>query len=145
MLIKFEYALTQINSYSDDVRYPTLSQAFSSNGEDESSVLFWDAYNQYQSDALLHLLIAPCEDLPEIEQPCVRPDYTQLVFDYRTELRQLAIQLRQADQVDSIMQAKNWVQTIPERDEERFQFFSPMATSPHPLRVHRPRQMTSRV
>lgn len=129
---RLEFAIKRINYYSADEadKIVNLKSAFINKDESNSSQLFWQAYNQYQDDAFYHLKISPCVHPDNDELPCVRPNYSQLFYEYKPYVKTIANQLltkSQKSQVSAIKNAQEWVYTIPNRTEEQGHFFPPIS------------------
>ncbi len=56
------------------------------------STLFWQAYQQYQDDAFYQMRVVPCVHPANRKLPCVRPNYSQLFYQFKGDLRALAKQ-----------------------------------------------------
>lgn len=127
---RLEFAIERINFYTPDDQHKItdIRYAFTNSSESNASQLFWQAYNQYQNDAFYHLKITPCVHPENKELPCVRPNYSQLFYEYRAYLKDVATQLaKQQSFVTAVNNARNWVYAIPDREEHDDSFFSPIS------------------
>ena len=127
---RLEFAIERINFYTTDEKdkITDIRYAFTNKDESSSSQLFWQAYNQYQNDAFYHLKITPCVHPDDNDLPCVRPNYSQLFYEYRTYLKDIATQLSDQQSFSSaVKNAQNWVYAIPDREEHDDSFFSPIS------------------
>ena len=60
--------------------------------------------------------------------PCVRPNYSQLFYEYRAYLKDIATQLaKQQSFSTAVNNARHWVYAIPDREEHDNSFFSPIS------------------
>ncbi|WP_249185379.1 hypothetical protein [Moritella sp. 5] len=127
---RLEFAIDRINFYTpdDQKKIKDIQYAFTNKDESNASQLFWQAYNQYQNDAFYHLKITPCVHPDDEDLPCVRPNYSQLFYEYRAYLKDIATQLANQQSVDSaVKNAQYWVYAIPDREEHKNSFFSPIS------------------
>ncbi|CAM2813083.1 hypothetical protein [Moritella viscosa] len=127
---RLEFAIDRINFYTpdDQDKIKDIRYAFTNKDESNASQLFWQAYNQYQNDAFYHLKITPCVHPDDEDLPCVRPNYSQLFYEYRAYLKDIATQLAKQQSIDSaVKNAQNWVYAIPDRKEHKDSFFSPIS------------------
>jgi len=127
---RLEFAIERINFYTpnDQEKITDIKYAFTNKDESHASQLFWQAYNQYQNDAFYHLKITPCVHPDDAELPCVRPNYSQLFYEYRAYLKDIATQLgKQQSFTTAIKNAQHWVYAIPDREEHDDSFFSPIS------------------
>ncbi|WP_392340840.1 hypothetical protein [Moritella marina] len=127
---RLEFAIERINFYTPDEqnKITDIRYAFTNKDESNASQLFWQAYNQYQNDAFYHLKITPCVHPDNKELPCVRPNYSQLFYEYRAYLKDIATQLsEQQSFVTAVKNARHWVYEIPDRAERDDSFFSPIS------------------
>ncbi|WP_051326503.1 MULTISPECIES: hypothetical protein [Aliagarivorans] len=94
---------------------------------DPAAMMMWDAYEQYKQDAYRHLIVKPCQHPDHAALPCVRPNYSQLFYLNRGRLGGLAQQLHSPlGPSYSLENAKAWLGNIPEREETRHDFASPL-------------------
>jgi len=133
---RLEFAINRINYYTADKAelITDLKTAFVNRDDTNSSQLFWQAYNQYQDDAFYHLRISPCVHPDSIDLPCVRPNYSQLFYEYKPYVKTIASQLyltstsiQQHNPIDAIENAREWVQIMPDRDEVQDHFAPPIS------------------
>lgn len=127
---RLEFAIERINFYTpdDQNKITDIKYAFTNKDQSNASQLFWQAYNQYQNDAFYHLKITPCVHPDDKELPCVRPNYSQLFYEYRAYLKDIASQLaKQQSFVSAVKDARHWVYAIPDREEHDDSFFSPIS------------------
>jgi len=127
---RLEFAIERINFYTPDEqdKITNIKYAFTNKDESNSSQLFWQAYNQYQNDAFYHLKITPCVHPDDEDLPCVRPNYSQLFYEYRAYLKDIAAQLaKQQSFTTAVKNAQHWVYAIPDRKEHDDSFFSPIS------------------
>ena len=133
---RLKYAIKRINYFtpSKGDQLPDIKAAFISKNETPNSKLFWQAYNQYQDDAFYHLKISPCVHPDSADLPCVRPNYSQLFYEYKPYVKTIAKQLHLPQDssakhsfVDAIENAQEWVQIMPDRDEEQDHFAPPIS------------------
>ena len=127
---RLEYAIQRINYYSDDhePKITDLKSAFATTDESRTSQLFWQAYNQYQDDAFYHLKISPCVHPEHVERPCVRPNYSQLFYENRGHLKDIARQLSsQQPLLRAVKDAQHWVYRIPNKSEQQGNFLPPVS------------------
>lgn len=127
---RLEFAIERINFYTPDDQHKIIDirYAFTNKDETNASQLFWQAYNQYQNDAFYHLKITPCVHPDDKELPCVRPNYSQLFYEYRAYLKDIATQLaKQQSFATAVKNARHWVYAIPDREEHDDSFFSPIS------------------
>lgn len=132
---RLQYAIKRINyftpSKADQIK--DMKTAFISKNDTNSSKLFWQAYSQYQDDAFYHLKISPCIHPDSAELPCVRPNYSQLFYEYKPYVKTIANQFylsnnsKQHSFVDAIENAQEWVQIMPDRDEVQDHFAPPIS------------------
>ncbi|MCJ8351665.1 hypothetical protein [Moritella sp.] len=127
---RLEFAIERINFYTpdDQDKITDIKYAFTNKDESNASQLFWQAYNQYQNDAFYHLKITPCVHPDDEDLPCVRPNYSQLFYEYRAYLKDIATQLaKQQSFSTAVKNARHWVYAIPDREEHDNSFFSPIS------------------
>ncbi|PKH07269.1 hypothetical protein [Moritella sp. Urea-trap-13] len=127
---RLEFAIERINFYTpdDQDKITDIRYAFTNKADSNASQLFWQAYNQYQNDAFYHLKISPCVHPDNKELPCVRPNYSQLFYEYRAYLKDIATQLaKQQSFITAVDNARHWVYAIPDREEHDNSFFSPIS------------------
>lgn len=127
---RLEFALKRINQFNPDEedKITDLQAAFYRKDDSDSSQMFWSAYNQYQDDAFYHLKISPCVHPEDKDLPCVRPNYSQLFYEYKPHLKEIAAQLQQQySSINAIKHAQQWVYTIPNREEEKAHFSPPVS------------------
>jgi len=127
---RLEFAIDRINFYTpnDQEKIKDIQYAFTNKDKSNASQLFWQAYNQYQNDAFYHLKITPCVHPDDEDLPCVRPNYSQLFYEYRAYLKDIATQLANQQSVNSaVKNAQHWVYAIPDREEHKNSFFSPIS------------------
>lgn len=126
---RLEFAIQRVNYYiaDEETKITSLKSAFSIRDNSPTSALFWQAYNQYQNDAFYHLKISPCVHPASDTIPCVRPNYSQLFYEYKAYLKDIATQLYDGDSLDTaVKNAQQWVLTIPDREEHIYSFFPPI-------------------
>ncbi len=73
-------SINLINQSSPETatKFRNLEQAFTLRDNSMESLLFWQAYQQYQEDAFYQMRVIPCVHPANRKLPCVRPDYSQL-------------------------------------------------------------------
>ncbi|MFT5808828.1 MAG: hypothetical protein ACI9LG_003154 [Moritella dasanensis] len=127
---RLEFAIERINFYTPDDQEKLIDIRYTFTNKDDSnaSQLFWQAYDQYQNDAFYHLKITPCVHPDNKDLPCVRPNYSQLFYEYRAYLKDIATQLaEQQSFTTAVKNAQQWVYAIPDREEHDDSFFSPIS------------------
>jgi hypothetical protein len=127
---RLEFAIQRINHYTpkNESKIASLKSAFTDKEDTSTSLLFWQAYNQYQDDAFYHLKISPCIHPDDADLPCVRPNYSQLFYEYRAYLKDVATQLANKQSLTAaVKNAQDWVYTIPNRAEQLSSFFPPIS------------------
>lgn len=127
---RLEFAIERINFYTpdDQEKLIDIRYAFTNKDDSNASQLFWQAYDQYQNDAFYHLKITPCVHPDNKDLPCVRPNYSQLFYEYRAYLKDIATQLaEQQSFTTAVKNAQQWVYAIPDREEHDDSFFSPIS------------------
>lgn len=130
LMPRLEFAIERINFYTpdDQEKITDIKHAFANKNESNASQLFWQAYHQYQNDAFYHLKITPCVHPENKDLPCVRPNYSQLFYEYRSYLKDIATQLaKQQSFTTAVKNAQQWVYSIPDREERDDSFFSPIS------------------
>lgn len=126
---RLSHVVNSINYYSPEnaVKFSSIEHAFSIKDSTVESRLFWQAYYQYQDDAFAFLRVSPCM-VQDQDKPCIRPNYSQLFYDYRQSFKLLAEQLRSTEGAHrSISNAQSWVFAIPQAEEEAASFSPPLS------------------
>ncbi len=124
------HVMRTINQYSPQsaTKFVNLEHAFSTRDKSPESEMFWQAYYQYQDDAFNFLKVSPCINQEDNSIPCVRPNYSQIFYDYREAFRAIAEQLKSSEgQPASISNAQHWVFTIPQAEEHLSSFAPPIS------------------
>lgn len=90
------------------------------------STLFWQAYQQYQEDAFYQMRVVPCVHPANRKLPCVRPNYSQLFYQFKGDLRPLAKQFSAKDLATSVGLLQEWLSAIPTPPEQMDHFAPPL-------------------
>ncbi len=87
-------SINQINQHSPETatKFRNLEQAFTLHDSSLESAQFWQAYRQYQEDAFYEMRVQPCVHPANQKLPCVRPNYSQLFYQFKGDLKPLAQQ-----------------------------------------------------
>ena len=123
------HVLDSINAASPDhaTKFVSIEHAFSVKDASPESILFWQAYYEYQDDGFSFLKVTPCLNQNEQQGPCVRPNYSQLFYNYRNTFSGLAEQLRSHEGApNSIQNVQKWVLNIPDAQEHNDTFSPPL-------------------
>jgi hypothetical protein len=77
-------SINQINQHSPETatKFRNLEQAFTLHDDSLESAQFWQAYRQYQEDAFYEMRVQPCVHPANQKLPCVRPNYSQLFYQF---------------------------------------------------------------
>lgn len=126
-----QQVIDQINQLREDPEpyFTSLSHALGNEDNTPESALFWQAFNQYQRDAFRHLRILPCEDPQKTRSPCIRPNYSQLFYAHKASMQKVARQFVKSKALtrhEHIQHMSDWINSIPQREEQHNQFFPPM-------------------
>lgn len=114
------------NSPETATKFRNLEQAFTVRDDSMESILFWQAYQQYQEDAFYQMRVVPCVHPSNRKLPCVRPDYSQLFYHFKGELKPLAQQFAARDLATSINLLQEWLNAIPTQPEQMDSFAPPL-------------------
>ncbi|MFM4939197.1 hypothetical protein [Aeromonas enteropelogenes] len=114
------------NSPETATKFRNLEQAFTVHDDSVESLLFWQAYQQYQDDAFYQMRVIPCVHPANRKLPCVRPDYSQLFYHFKSDLKPLARQFAAKDLATSINLLQEWLNAIPTRPEQMDHFAPPL-------------------
>lgn len=125
---KLQGTLAEINRLSPEgaVKFDNLEQAFALRDQSPQSVMFWQAYHQYQEDAFYALRITPCIHPTDRRLPCVRPNYSQLFYQLKHALQPLARQFAQSDTAKTVALLQEWLDSIPSPNEQVDHFAPPL-------------------
>ncbi len=117
-------SINQINQNSPETatKFRNLEQAFTLHDDSLESIQFWQAYEQYQEDAFYEMRVLPCVHPANRQLPCVRPNYSQLFYQFKGDLKPLARQFSAKDLATSVNLLQEWLSAIPTpgRDREHF-------------------------
>ncbi|MFB2862390.1 hypothetical protein [Aeromonas sp. MdU4] len=121
-------SITLINQNSPETatKFRNLEQAFTLHDNSMESLLFWQAYQQYQDDAFYQMRVVPCIHPANRKLPCVRPDYSQLFYHNKEALKPLARQFAAKDLATSVSLLQQWLNAIPTRPEQLDHFALPL-------------------
>ncbi|ELM3616241.1 TPA: hypothetical protein SIA35_002139 [Aeromonas sobria] len=121
-------SINLINQSSPETatKFRNLEQAFTLRDDSTESMLFWQAYQQYQEDAFYQMKVVPCVHPSNRKLPCVRPDYSQLFYHFKGHLKPLAQQFAAKDLSTSVSLLQEWLNAIPTQPEQLSQFASPL-------------------
>ncbi|WP_429021598.1 hypothetical protein [Aeromonas allosaccharophila] len=107
-------------------KFRNLEQAFTLRDNSMESLLFWQAYQQYQEDAFYQMRVVPCVHPANRKLPCVRPDYSQLFYHFKGQLKPLAQQFAAKDLATSVSLLQEWLNAIPTQPEQLDHFAPPL-------------------
>ncbi|MCF3096228.1 hypothetical protein EHZ86_02570 [Aeromonas australiensis] len=121
-------SINQINQNSPETatKFRNLEQAFTIRDDSMESMLFWQAYQQYQADAFYQMRVVPCIHPSNRKLPCVRPDYSQLFYHFKGHLKPLAQQFAAKDLATSVSLLQEWLNAIPTQPEQQDHFAPPL-------------------
>lgn len=121
-------SLNLINQSSPETatKFRNLEQAFTLRDNSMESLLFWQAYQQYQEDAFYQMRVVPCVHPANRKLPCVRPDYSQLFYHFKDQLKPLAQQFAAKDLATSVSLLQEWLNAIPTQPEQLDHFAPPL-------------------
>ncbi|HHQ4671664.1 TPA: hypothetical protein ACSP2K_003172 [Aeromonas veronii] len=121
-------SLNLINQSSPETatKFRNLEQAFTLRDNSMESLLFWQAYQQYQEDAFYQMRVVPCVHPANRKLPCVRPDYSQLFYHFKDQLKPLAQQFAAKDLATSVSLLQEWLNAIPTQPEQLEHFAPPL-------------------
>lgn len=121
-------SINLINQYSPETatKFRNLEQAFTIRDDSMESLLFWQAYQQYQEDAFYQMRVVPCVHPANRKLPCVRPDYSQLFYHFKGQLKPLAQQFAAKDLATSVNLLQEWLNAIPTQPEQLDHFAPPL-------------------
>ena len=121
-------SINQINQNSPETatKFRNLEQAFTLRDDSMESLLFWQAYQQYQEDAFYQMRVIPCVHPANRKLPCVRPDYSQLFYHFKGHLKPLAQQFAAKDLATSVSLLQEWLNAIPTQPEQLDHFAPPL-------------------
>ena len=110
-------SINQINQHSPETatKFRNLEQAFTLHDSSLESAQFWQAYRQYQEDAFYEMRVQPCVHPANQKLPCVRPNYSQLFYQFKGDLKPLAQQFSAKDLATSVTLLQEWLSGIPTR------------------------------
>ncbi|MGL4251654.1 MAG: hypothetical protein ACRCR1_13675 [Aeromonas sp.] len=114
------------SSPESSIKLHDLEQAFTLRDDSRESILFWQAYQQYQEDAFYQMRVVPCVHPSNRKLPCVRPDYSQLFYHFKSSLKPLALQFAARDLATSITLLQEWLNAIPTQPEQMNSFAPPL-------------------
>jgi hypothetical protein len=114
------------NSPETATKFRNLEQAFTLRDNSMESLLFWQAYQQYQDDAFYQMKVVPCVHPANRKLPCVRPDYSQLFYHFKGHLKPLAQQFAAKDLATSVSLLQEWLNAIPTQPEQLDHFAPPL-------------------
>lgn len=122
------HSLNLINQSSPETatKFRNLEQAFTLRDNSMESLLFWQAYQQYQEDAFYQMRVVPCVHPANRKLPCVRPDYSQLFYHFKDQLKPLAQQFAAKDLATSVSLLQEWLNAIPTQPEQLEHFAPPL-------------------
>lgn len=108
-------SINQINQHSPETatKFRNLEQAFTLHDSSLESAQFWQAYRQYQEDAFYEMRVQPCVHPANQKLPCVRPNYSQLFYQFKGDLKPLAQQFSAKDLATSVTLLQEWLSGIP--------------------------------
>ncbi|MFQ1730794.1 hypothetical protein ACK38V_14215 [Aeromonas veronii] len=121
-------SINLINQSSPETatKFRNLEQAFTLRDDSMESMLFWQAYQQYQEDAFYQMRVIPCVHPANRKLPCVRPDYSQLFYHFKRHLKPLAQQFATKDLATSVSLLQEWLNAIPTQPEQLDHFAPPL-------------------
>ena len=121
-------SINLINQSSPETatKFRNLEQAFTLRDNSMESLLFWQAYQQYQEDAFYQMRVVPCVHPANRKLPCVRPDYSQLFYHFKGQLKPLAQQFAAKDLATSVTLLQEWLNAIPTQPEQLDHFAPPL-------------------
>ena len=121
-------SINQINQHSPETatKFRNLEQAFTLHDNSLESTQFWQAYRQYQEDAFYQMRVSPCVHPANIKLPCVRPNYSQLFYQFKGDLKPLARQFSAKDLATSVNLLQEWLSGIPTPPEQMDHFAPPL-------------------
>ncbi|MGL5812794.1 hypothetical protein [Aeromonas sp.] len=121
-------SINQINQSSPETatKFRNLEQAFTLHDNSLESTQFWQAYRQYQEDAFYQMRVSPCVHPANIKLPCVRPNYSQLFYQFKGDLKPLAQQFSAKDLATSVHLLQEWLNAIPTPPEQMDHFSPPL-------------------
>ncbi|MFQ2824579.1 hypothetical protein [Aeromonas allosaccharophila] len=121
-------SINLINQSSPETatKFRNLEQAFTLRDNSMESLLFWQAYQQYQEDAFYQMRVIPCVHPANRKLPCVRPDYSQLFYHFKGQLKPLAQQFAAKDLATSVSLLQEWLNAIPTQPEQLDHFAPPL-------------------
>ncbi|MEI4964912.1 hypothetical protein [Aeromonas caviae] len=121
-------SINQINQHSPETatKFRNLEQAFTLHDSSLESAQFWQAYRQYQEDAFYEMRVQPCIHPANHKLPCVRPNYSQLFYQFKGDLKPLARQFSAKDLATSVTLLQEWLSGIPTPPEQMDHFAPPL-------------------
>ena len=121
-------SINLINQSSPETatKFRNLEQAFTLRDNSMESLLFWQAYQQYQEDAFYQMRVIPCVHPANRKLPCVRPDYSQHIYHLKGQLKPLAQQFAAKDLATSVSLLQEWLNAIPTQPEQLDHFAPPL-------------------
>ena len=121
-------SINQINQNSPETatKFRNLEQAFTLHDNSLESTQFWQAYEQYQEDAFYEMRVLPCVHPANRQLPCVRPNYSQLFYQFKGDLKPLARQFSAKDLATSVNLLQEWLSAIPTPPEQMDHFAPPL-------------------
>lgn len=121
-------SINQINEHSPETatKFRNLEQAFTLHDSSFESIQFWQAYRQYQEDAFYQMRVQPCIHPANQKLPCVRPNYSQLFYQFKGDLKPLARQFLAKDLATSVALVQEWLSGIPTPPEQMDHFAPPL-------------------
>ena len=121
-------SINLINQSSPETatKFRNLEQAFTLRDNSMESLLFWQAYQQYQEDAFYQMRVVPCVHPANRKLPCVRPDFSQLFYHFKGQLKPLAQQFAAKDLATSVSLLQEWLNAIPTQPEQLDHFAPPL-------------------
>lgn len=121
-------SINQINQNSPETatKFRNLEQAFTLHDNSQESIQFWQAYQQYQEDAFYQMRVQPCVHPANQKLPCVRPNYSQLFYQFKGDLKPLARQFFAKDLATSVNLLQEWLNAIPTPPEQMDHFALPL-------------------
>ncbi len=125
---RLRHAVNMINQYVEDPeqRVDDILKTLSSQRNSASSLLLWEAYQQYTRDAFRHLGLLPCVHPKGAQHACVRPNYSQLFYRNRQRINGLSEFFQQPDINQALADVQAWLLTIPQKQESNVGFSSPI-------------------
>ena len=121
-------SINQINQHSPETatKFRNLEQAFTLHDSSLESAQFWQAYRQYQEDAFYEMRVQPCVHPANQKLPCVRPNYSQLFYQFKGDLKPLAQQFSAKDLATSVILLQEGLSGIPTPPEQMDHFAPPL-------------------